>query len=383
MRMLRFAGVAALTVLSNAATLGAQSNISTQGYGYPPGQLSTRALSMGGAIGEIDASSALNPASIGRLATRTILFQIEPEWRRVKSPAGTNATSTARYPLVNIGVPYGQHWIFGVSSSTLLDRTWQTSRDDTVNVTGDLIPITTQELAQGAMNDLRFATTWTNHRSFYVGLGFSGITGRNVLSTVQQFKDSAFNDFTSDRVLSYSGSALSAGVQYVSTPMQTVFGFSYRMGNSLRVSSNDTTLARGDVPSRVGASVAYTGIQGTVISIRVAQDQWSKMTPMLTNAPSGEKAHDSFETGIGVEATGPRVIGQTIMLRGGLRSRTLPFEAAGKEVTEKVASFGSGANFGGGRMSADFAILRQWRNADLPSISERAWTLSLSLTARP
>ena len=165
--------------------------------------------------------------------------------------------------------------------------------------------------------------------------------------------------------------------------MQTVFGLSYRLGNSLHMSSNDTTIARGEVPDHLGASVAYTGVPGTILSFRVAQDKWSKMTPMLANAASGEKAHDSFEVGVGVEATGPRVIGQTVMLRGGIRSRTLPFEAAGKEVTERVASFGSGANFGGGRMSADFAILRQWRNADLPSVSERAWTLSLSLTARP
>jgi hypothetical protein len=120
-----------------------------------------------------------------------------------------------------------------------------------------------------------------------------------------------------------------------------------------------------------------------VLSFRVAQDQWSKMTPMLANAATGEKAHDSFEVGVGGEFTGPRVLGQTVMLRGGMRSRTLPFEAAGKEVTERAASFGSGASMAGGRVSADFAILRQWRNADLPSISERAWTFSLSLTARP
>src|SRR4051812_7374879 len=224
MRILRIAGVIGLM----AAPLAAQSNISTQGYGYPPGQLSTRALSMGGAIGEIDMSSALNPASLGRLATRTILFQIEPEWRRVTSPTGSNSTSTARYPLVNIGVPFGEHWVFGVSSSTLLDRTWQTSRDDTLNISGDLVPTRTRELAQGAMNDLRLATTWTNHRSLYIGLGLSGITGRSVVNTIEQFQDSAFEDFTSDRVLSYSGSALSAGIQFLSARMQTVFGLSYR-----------------------------------------------------------------------------------------------------------------------------------------------------------
>jgi hypothetical protein len=380
--MYRVAAIAAL-ILVPSLRLGAQSNISSQGYGFPPGQLSTRSQSMGGSIGEIDPSSALNPAAIGRLATRTIVFQMEPEWRKVKSPEGSNSTTTARYPLINIGVPFGEHWVIGVSSSTLLDRTWQTARDDTLNINGDLVPTTTQELSQGAINDVRLATTWTNHRTLYFGIGFSGITGRNVLSTVQQFKDSAFNDFTSDRILSYSGSALSAGIQFASAPMQTVFGLSYRLGNTLRMRSNDTTLARGDVPSHVGASVAYTGVEGTVLSFRVAQDQWSKMTPMLTNAASGEKAHDSFEVGFGAEVTGPRMFGQTMMLRGGMRSRTLPFEAAGKEVSERAASFGSGVSFGGGRVTTDFAILRQWRNADLPSIAERAWTFSLSLTARP
>ena len=379
MRTLWIAAAAAL----GSSPVMAQSNISTQGYGFPPGQLSSRALSMGGSIGEIDASSALNPASIGRLTSRTVLFQLEPEWRKVKSPAGNNSTTTARYPLINIGVPFGEHWVIGVSSSALLDRTWQTSRDDTLDINGDAVPTTTQELSQGAMNDLRLATTWTNRRWLYVGIGVSAITGRNVLSTVQQFKDSAFNDYSADRVLDYTGSALSGGVQFLSTPLQTVFGVSYRMGNSLRLSSNDTTLAEGNVPSRVGASVAYTGLQGTVLSARVAQDQWSKMTPMLANTGGGEKAHDSFEVGVGAEVTGPRMFGQTFMLRGGMRSRTLPFEAAGKEVTEKAASFGSGAVFGGGRISADFALMRQWRNADLPSISERAWTFSLSLTARP
>jgi hypothetical protein len=383
MRMIRIAAIAATIAVSSAGTLAAQGNISTQGYGYPPGQLSARALSMGGSIGEIDQGSALNPASIGRLTTRTILFQIEPEYRLVKSPRGSDHTTTARYPMVNIGVPFGEHWVFGVSASSLLDRTYQTSRADTVSISGDKVPTTTEETSQGAMNDLRMAATWTNRRWLYIGAGVSGVTGRNVLTTLEQFGDSAFNAFTSDRVLSYSGSALSAGVQLYAATIKTVFGFDARLGNSLKMRANDTTLATGKVPGRFGASVAYTGLQGTVVSFRVAQDQWSKMSPMLLNAGSGEKAHDSFEMGVGAEVSGPSVLGQTLLLRGGGRSRTLPFEAAGKTVTEKVASFGTGANFGGGRMSTDLTILRQWRSADIPSVSERAWTLSLSLTARP
>ena len=379
MSTLRYVAAASLA----ASALGAQGNISTQGYGYPQGQLSSRALSMGGAIGEIDPSSALNPAAIGRLGTRTVVFQIEPEYRTLKSATATDRTTTARYPLVNIGVPFGQNWVIGVSASSLLDRTWQTSSSGSVNVGGDIVNTTTDEQSQGAINDLRLATTWTNRSWLYVGVGFSAVTGRNVLNTFQQFEDSSFNAFASDRVLSYTGSALSAGVQMVSSELSTVLGLSYRLGNSLKMSANDTTLARGEVPDRFGASLAFTGIPGTVLAARVAHDKWSSMTPMLTNAGSGEQAHDSWELGGGAELTGPRVLGQTLLLRAGGRARTLPFEAAGKTVSEKSASFGTGANFGGGRMSADVTVMRQWRNADLPTISERAWTLSLSLTARP
>lgn len=379
MSTLRYVAMASLA----ASALGAQGNISTQGYGYPQGQLSSRALSMGGAIGEIDPSSALNPASLGRLGSRTVVFQIEPEYRTLKSASATDRTTTARYPLVNIGVPFGQKWVIGVAASSLLDRTWQTSSTGTVTVGGDQVNTATEEQSQGAINDLRLSATWTNRSWLYIGVGVSAITGRNVLNTLQQFEDSAFNAFASDRVLSYTGSALSAGVQMVSTELSTVFGLSYRLGNSLKVSANDTALARGDVPNRLGASLAFTGIQGTVLAARVARDEWSSMTPMLGAAASGEKAHDSWEIGGGVELTGPRIIGQTLLLRTGGRARTLPFEAAGKTVTEKSASFGTGANFGGGRMSADLSVIRQWRHADLPTINERAWTLSLSLTARP
>jgi hypothetical protein len=378
------AALFAAPLLSLCSTqAAAQGNMSTQGYGYPQGQLSSRALSMGGSIGEIDPGSALNPATLGRLGTRTVLFQIEPEFRLVKSGAGTDRTTTARYPLVNIGVPFGQNWVFGVSASSLLDRTWETSRPDTVNVSGDRVPATILVSSQGAMNDLRLAAAWTNHRWLYIGAGLSGITGRNALGTSEQFEDSAFNNFNSQQVISYSGSAFSGGVQLISSRLSTVLGLGFRLGNSLRAKNGDTTLTQGDVPSRFGASAAFTGIPGTVLSARVAHDEWSRMTPMLLNAASGEKAHDSWELGAGVEMTGPRVIGQTLLFRAGGRTRTLPFEAAGQTVSEKSASLGTGANFGGGRMSADLALLRQWRTADLPTVTERAWTFSLSLTARP
>jgi hypothetical protein len=364
-----------------AAPLAGQGNLSTQGYGYPQGQLTTRSLSFGGGLAEVDPSSALNPAAIGRLATRTVLFQIEPEYRSVTSAANTERTTTARYPLISIGVPFGERWVTAVSAATLLDRSWSTATKRDIPIGSDQVETSLRESSNGAINDLRFAGAWTNHSTLFVGLGLHAFTGRNVVTSSESFADSSFSSFTSSRVLSYTGSGISAGVQLTSAEQGMTFGASFRKGGSLRVRAADSTVATGNVPDRFGVSLAYTGLPGTIIAARVSRDGWSSMSSMLSTAT--EKAHDAWDFGGGIEATGPRLIGQTLLLRGGGRTRTLPFEASGKVVTERSLTAGAGTHFGGGRMTADVAATRQWRTAGVPSVKERAWTLSLSLTARP
>jgi hypothetical protein len=101
----------------------AQANLSTQGFGFPPGQLSTRALGTGGSIAELDPLSPLNPASLALHQTRIVEFQIEPEFRTLNSPNGSERTTTARYPNVGVAFPIGKGWVIGAGASTLLDRT--------------------------------------------------------------------------------------------------------------------------------------------------------------------------------------------------------------------------------------------------------------------
>ena len=62
--------------LSPRMTL-AQGTLSTQGLGFPPGQLSTPAILMGGSIGEADPFSPLNPASIGLLGQLQNAFDVD------------------------------------------------------------------------------------------------------------------------------------------------------------------------------------------------------------------------------------------------------------------------------------------------------------------
>lgn len=365
-----------------AGQLRAQGNLSTQGFGYPQGQLTTRALAFGGAIGEIDPNGPLNPGAIGRLATRTVLFQIEPEYRTVTSATGVDHTTTARYPVIFVGVPFGEQWVTSVSSSSLLDRSWETSRAIVELVGSDSVKTNLHESSNGAMNDIRLAEAWTNRSWLSIGVGIHGITGRDVVASGQDFPDttSHFASFSSNRTLSYRGTALSAGV-LVTAGDQVVFGVTYRKGGMLRERENDSTLSQGNAPDHFGASVAFTGIRGTTFAARAAHDGWSSLASMLETP--NQTVHDSWDYSGGAEVSGPHFANQALFLRAGVRTRTLPFEASSNMVTEKSLSFGSGLSMGRGRVSADLTGIRQWRYSALPSVTERAWTISFSLTARP
>jgi hypothetical protein len=379
-RTLRLAIGVVLATPVFVGMLAAQSNLSTQGYGFPTGQLVTRVMAVGGSTAEIDPTTPLNPASIGLLTTRTALFQIEPEYRVVTSSTGSDHTTIDRYPVIFVGVPSGERWVTSVSSSTFLDRSWTTASNATERVGTDSVSTTFRESSNGAMNDVRLAEAWSNRSWLYIGVGLHGITGRNVTASGQDFSDTTFGSFTTTRTISYSGSAVSGGVQLVA-PGQAMFGVTYRLGGMLRARIKDSLLAEGRVPNQFGVSAAYTGIPGSIFAIRAAHDAWSSMSAMLTSPT--EKAHDSWDLGAGAEVPGPHLGSQTLALRAGVRSRTLPFEAGGSVVTEKSASVGSGLTFSGGRMTTDVTAVRQWRSSDLPSVTERAWTLSFSLTVRP
>ena len=361
--------------------LSAQGNLSTQGFGYPQGQLSTRALGTGGAIGEFDPTTPLNPGSIGLLTNRTVLFQVEPEYRTLTSGSVVERTTTARYPVIFAGVPFGERWVTSVSSSTLLDRSWSTSTSRFAPVGTDSVFTTFKESSSGAINDVRVAEAWSNRTWLYVGVGIHGITGRNVVSTGREFSDTTnFSSFAATRTVSYSGTALSAGAQFIAAGTG-VIGVSYRRGGRIRARTNDSTLAQGNVPDHVGVSAAYSGISGSVFAVRAAHDKWSSLNSMIETP--GQQGHDTWDLSGGAEVPGPRFGSQTILLRSGVRTRTLPFEAASTQVTERSLSLGSGLALGRGRMVIDITGVRQWRTSQLPSVQERAWTLSLSLTARP
>jgi hypothetical protein len=96
----------------------------------------------------------------------------------------------------------------------------------------------------------------------------------------------------------------------------------------------------------------------------------------------GLRGVDAWDTSVGADLAGPRFSNRIVFLRGGYRTRTLPFEASGKPVKENSYSGGLGTSFANGRVSTDLAVIRAMRSADLGA-SERAWTISFGIGVRP
>jgi hypothetical protein len=357
----------------------AQSNLSGQGFGFPSGQFSTRAQGTGGAVGEIDPFSPINPAMIAAFPSRILFFQMEPEYRSVSTNNGTERTTTARYPVVFGAMPIGNGVVMSLSASSLLDRTSTTSFNTTQIINGgDAVPMTTTYRINGGLEDVRLAAGWNPRSWLRVGAGLHGITGNNLISLTQTFEDSVrFAAFSQQRLLGFHGTAASVGFQVLSS--QVVAAASARYGGRLRMSAEDTLLSTADVPNQFGASIAYVGIANSAISVRTSHENWSSLGSLGTPGLVGV---DAWDTSVGGDFAGPKIGNRIVYLRAGYRNRTLPFQASGKTVTENSYSLGTGTTFANGRVVTDLALIRASRSADLPA-SEHAWTLSLGLSVRP
>ena len=67
--------IAAGGLLAPLFAVSGQASLSAQGFGYAPGQLSTRAQGTGGSVGEMDPMSPINPATIAVFPSRILFFQ--------------------------------------------------------------------------------------------------------------------------------------------------------------------------------------------------------------------------------------------------------------------------------------------------------------------
>jgi hypothetical protein len=371
----------AIAFLLSAAVsvrVGAQGTLSTQGFGYPPGQLSTRSASLGGGFAENDPLSPINPAALADWVASGLYVQYSPEYRTVKSGAGSDKTMTVRFPVMMGAVTAGRRIVIGLSTSTLLDRTWETSRIGYTPSGADSAQFVEDFTSSGAINDIRLAVAYSITPSLWVGVGGHIFSGDDRLSIQRVSADTTFTPFSQQSRLSYSGTGLSGGVSW-RVVNGLALGASGRVGGNIETFRNDTSLTRASVPSRWGVGATFTGVAGLLVTARADWEGWSKIGDL---GRPGLGVTDAWDVGGGVELDGPLFFGLSFPLRLGYRHRTLPFTVSGAKVVEKSFNFGAGIPISRGRSRLDFGVERANRGS-LQGVSEKAWILSAGFMIRP
>src|SRR5262245_18577054 len=357
----------------------AQGTLSAQGFGYPPGQLSVFSRSLGGATGETDALSPINPAALALLRRGGLYIQSEQERRSLESGGQTGSTQVYRFPLFVAAVPIGSRGVLGASYSTLLDRTWGTEIRGSTFFEGDTVSFTQQFRSEGALNDVRFAGSWAIRDNVIIGAAVHMFPGENRLTMSREFDDSlTFAPLRDSASVSYWGSGYSAGMMW--RPIRTLtVGASGRVGGQLKLRESDTLKAPAKAPARFGVGGRWDGA-GLTGAMRVDRTLWSDMEGLGSQEATPQ---DTWDFGLGVDVVGPNLFGSPLTLRGGARRRSLPFLADGEQVHETAYMLGSGLPFARGRAQLDFFVERASRTAGDVDATEKPWTFGLGFTVRP
>jgi hypothetical protein len=366
----------ALLAAASAAPLAGQGALSLQGFGYPVGQHSTRSSGAGGALGETDPGSPINPGALPGAGRSLFSVQMDPEFRQITVDGRAVNTTTARFPVISVGTRAGSRGFLGLSFATLLDRTWDAAYADSVTVGSDRVASTVATSVRGAINDARIAYAWQFNERIQAGVAFHALTGANRMRLARTFTDSTKFGSLSETTLSYAGSALSAGL--VRGRSSTCMSPRRRAWAASCARATTTRLPRAAMrpigTARRSRTTASPGPRCCCAST----------TAVVAYAVAGQASLDvrnTSELSLGAEIAGPKVQGTPSQFRLGARTRALPFGFNGHTVAEQVLSLGGGATVARGWASIDVSLQRAVRKAG--GLSEKGTILSVGLTVRP
>jgi hypothetical protein len=365
-------------LLATPCALAAQGTLSTQGFGYPLGGLSARALASGGASGEIDPRSSRNPAAVWGWIRPGLYVQYDPEIRSVTRGDFTDKTVTPRFSAVALAFPFMRRGMVGLSSHSFLDRTWTTEIRSGQRLGTDSVGFLENVSSSGAINDSRLTFAYGGAR-LTGGIGLHLFSGENRINLRREFDDTLrYRTLRRSMSLAYAGTGVSVGV--VAHPVRWFSaGASARLGGKLDLRVLDTLRNRAEVPDRFGISARVEPLAGLSLFLSADRTSWSDMSGLGSVSSGGV---DATELGVGAEFSAQRSGAVGVVYSAGFRMRDLPFEAGGSVVNEKLLTAGVSIPISSTRAMLDIAVQRASRSAD-DLTRERAWLMSFGLTVRP
>ena len=364
----------------STSPLHAQGGLSSLGFGYPVGGTSTRAAATGGAFGEFDALSPINPSALGGLTRTVISVQAEPEFRTLTLGGVSEKTRAQRIPLLSVAFPFSRGFAAGVSASTFLDRSYSTVTQDAIVVDGQTVNTTDQIDVRGSIGDLRMAVGWRINDRFSVGVGGHLFTGDNLVARERTFEDTLrFGSVLDSSRVVYFGRALSLGGEWrIRKGLATQVSF--RRGGTIDARVLDTVRTRASVPDRLGIGLRYDGIPGSVFAAGIEQQDWTSMQSLGSDLV---KPRDATNWHVGAETAGPRLRGVPLLVRAGYARNALPFGLNSGVVNESRLSAGLGVPIAREQASLDLSVQRAKRTLVGGGAKEKAWLLGIGVQIRP
>jgi hypothetical protein len=362
------------------ASLSAQGSLSTLGFGYPVGGMSTRVSGTAGAFGEVDALTPNNPSALGGITRTVISAQAEPERRTLRLGGIKESTSAQRIPLLSVIFPAGHGLAVGVSAASLLDRSYTINTTGSVLFDKDTLTTTDRLNVRGSLGKLTAGLGWQANARLKLGLAGHLFTGDNLVSRKQKFSDSlSFGSVTDTSRVTYFGTAITAGAD-LRLFKGLAATMSYRTSGGLDARVRDTVRASANVPSALGASLRYDGIPGSQFVLAVEQVAWSKMSGIGSALTT---THDATNVRFGVETAGPKWRGLPLFVRAGFARNQLPFSISAQQVKETRWSTGLGLPLARDFGTLDFSLQRANRSLPGTTARESAWLFGIGLQVRP
>ena len=193
MRTVSVAPASPRVLLAVPAVARAQGTLSTQGFGYPAGQISTRSLGAGGAHRRVRSALVDQSRRRSRASAAAALYvQAEPEYRSSDGRRRRQRRrSIARHPLVTVAFRCERTSCAGLSA---LEPARPQLRDERARHAAASatrhVATTNFFKSDGAIGDVRLALAWAPRRWLGSASAAHAITGDNRLRSSQRFDDS-------------------------------------------------------------------------------------------------------------------------------------------------------------------------------------------------